>query len=108
MPKRNETLQAMCRDYLRKLRYMAEKHGLGRFVDETIKANIRRECSGTQKEVEMLARMVNEDRICRCDIPKVLGKTYRQCMNDGDFFRIKKLKRTGVYSKISALLNKKG
>ena len=105
--KRNERLQALCRDYLRKLRYMAQKHGLGGFVDETIKANLRNECEGTQKEVEMLARMVDEERMERSEIPETLGKSYRQCVEDGDFNHLKKLKRVGIYSKISVLLHKK-
>ena len=37
--KRNETLQALCRDYLGKLRYMAKKHGID--VDSIILANKR-------------------------------------------------------------------
>jgi hypothetical protein len=54
----------------------------------------------------MLARMVNDDRIERSEIPKALGKSYRQCMEDNDFDRVKKLKRVGIYSKISVLLHK--
>ena len=37
MTKRNETLQALCRDYLGKLRYMAKKHGI--YADSIIRAN---------------------------------------------------------------------
>lgn len=44
---RNETLQALCRDYLGKLRYMAKKHGID--VDSIICANKRSECEATQK-----------------------------------------------------------
>lgn len=53
---RNETLQALCRDYLLRLRYMAKKHGID--VDGIIRANKRNECEATNKEVEMLARCV--------------------------------------------------
>ena len=101
---RNEILQAMCRDYLGKLRYMGRKHGID--VDSIIKLNKRGECSATNKEVEMLARCVDDERISRKDIPELLGKSYRQCESDGVFDRIKKLRHVGIYSKISALLYK--
>lgn len=101
---RNETLQALCRDYLGKLRYMAKKHGID--VDAIIRANRRNECEATQKEVEMLARCVDDERISRTDIPKLLGESYRKSENNGVFDRIKKLKRVGIYSKVSALLYK--
>ena len=101
---RNETLQALCRDYLLRLRYMAKKHGID--VDGIISANRKGECSGTEREVQMLSRMVDDERVSRTDIPKILGKSYRQSNEDGDFERIKKLKHKGIYSKVSALLYK--
>ena len=101
---RNETLQALCRDYLGKLRYMAKKHGID--VDSIIRANKRSECEATKKEVEMLSRLCDDERVARTDIPDLLGKSYRQCNDDGDFDRIKKLRHVGIYSKISALLTK--
>ena len=104
MTNRNETLQALCRDYLGKLRYMGKKHGID--VDSIIKLNKRGECSATNKEVEMLARCVDEERVSRTDVPKILGKSYRQSNEDGDFDRIKKLKHQEIYSKVSALLYK--
>ena len=102
MGKRNETLQALCRDYLMQLRHMGKKHGID--VDAIIRANKRRECVGTEREVQMLGRMVDDERLSRTDIPKVLGKSYRQANEDGDFEQIKKLKHVGIYSKVSALL----
>lgn len=104
MTKRNETIQALCRDYLGRLRYMGKKHGID--VDSIIKLNKRGECSATNKEVEMLARCVDDERISRNDIPEILGKSYRQANEDGDFEHIKKLKYQGIYSKVSALLFK--
>jgi hypothetical protein len=101
---RNETLQALCRDYLGKLRYMAKKHGID--VDGIIRANRRNECEATQKEVEMLSRCVDDERIARNDIPKLLGESYRKVESDGVFDRIKRLRHVGTYSKISALLYK--
>jgi len=105
--RRNDRLQSLCRYYLGRLRYMARKHGLGGFVDTTIRANLRKECEGTQKEVEMLARLCDEERLSRSEVPEVLGKSYRQCVDDGDFDRIKKLPRAGIYSRVSTLLSKR-
>lgn len=104
MTKRNETLQALCRDYLCKLRYMGKKHGID--VDSIIKLNKRGECSATNKEVEMLARCVDDERISRTEVPKILGKSYRQACEDGDFDRIKRIRHQGIFSKVSALLYK--
>ena len=85
---------------------MARKYGLGDFVEDTIKANKDGKCKGTEHECEMLARMVNDERLHRKDIPKVLGKTYNKAFDNNDFERIKKFKRQGIYSKVSALLLK--
>lgn len=100
----NGALQALCRAYLRRLRYMARKHGID--VDGLISANKRGECSATNKEVEMLSRCVDDERLARKDVPKVIGKSYRQCTNDGTFERLKTLRHVGIYSKISALIYK--
>ena len=102
--KRDDTLQALCRDYLGRLRHIGKKHGID--VDAVIRANKRKECSATNREVEMLSRCVDDERISRTDIPKILSKSYRQAYEDGDFERIKKLKHQGIYSKVSALLYK--
>lgn len=102
--KRNETLQALCRDYLSRLRYMARKHGID--VDSIIRANKNGDCSGTEYECNMLARMVDDERIARNDIPKLLGESYRKVESDGVFNRIKRLRHVGTYSKISVLLYK--
>ncbi len=104
MAKRNETLQALCRDYLSRLRYMGKKHGID--ADAIIRANKRNECEATNKEVEMLSRCVDDERVSRTDIPKILGKSYRQANEDEDFEHVKKLKHQGIYSKVSALLYK--
>ena len=104
MAKRNETLQVLCRDYLGKLRYMGKKHGID--VDGLIRLNRQKKCEATQHEVELLGRAVDDERISRTDVPKVLDKSYRQANEDGDFDHIKKLKHQGIYSKLSALLYK--
>ncbi len=104
MTKRNETLQALCRSYLRRLRHIGMRYGID--VDGLIELNRRKECEATQTEVELLSRAVDDERLSRNEIPDVLGKSYRKCVKDGDFDRIKKLKRVGIYSKISVLLRK--
>ena len=101
---RNETIQALCRDYLGRLRYVAKKHGID--VDSVIRANKRNECEATNKEVEMLSRCVDDERIARNDIPKLLGESYRQSESAGVFGKIKRLRRVGTYSKVSAILYK--
>jgi len=45
----NGALQALCRAYLGRLRYMARKHGID--VDGLISANKKGECEATLKEV---------------------------------------------------------
>lgn len=102
--KRNEALQELCRDYLGRLRYMAKKHGLDGFVSDTIKANKRGKCEATEKEVGMLSRLCDDERVSRTDVPKIVGKSYRECHESGIFDRIKKLKRVGIYSKVGAIL----
>jgi hypothetical protein len=79
---------------------------LGGWVDGIIAANTRNECSGTEEEVELLGRALDDERLHRHDVPNVLDKSYRQCVDDGDFDRIRKLKRVGIYSKLSTLLSK--
>ena len=104
MKVRNETLQALCRDYLGRLRYMGKKHGID--VDSIIKLNKRGECYATNREVEMLSRCVDDERISRTDIPNLLGESYRQSESRGVFDKIKKLRHVGIYSKVSALIYK--
>ena len=104
MSKRNNTLQALCRGYLNKLRYIGKKRGVD--VGALIKLTHQKGCAPTEHEVNMLARMCNEERIGRTDVPQVLGKSYRRCVEDGDFDNIKQLPRAGTYSKVSAILHK--
>ena len=100
----NETLQSLCRGYLTRLRHIGVKYGIN--VDEIIRLNQRKECEGTELEVQMLSRMLDDERVSRADIPKILGKSYRQANEDGDFEKIKKLRHIGIYSKVSTLLLK--
>ena len=83
---------------------MARKHGLGKWLDNVIKENKKGNCKSTYYECEMLSRMVNEERINRTDIPKIVEKSYRHCIEDNIFDKVKKLPNIGIYSKLSVLL----
>ena len=85
---------------------MAKKHGLLHWLDGVIKDNRHRRCEASRKEVEMLSRLLDEERVHRSDIPKILGKTYRQCVIDGDFRAINRLRSVGTYGKTDVLLKK--
>ena len=102
----NIALQTMCRYYLTKLKGIASKYGIDWFVDDLIEKNKRKECQGTEQEVALLARAVDDERIKRIDVPKILDKSYRKCVEDEDFEQIETLPKLGIYSKISAILHK--
>lgn len=102
----NQSLQSICRGYLLRLRPLAEKFGLGGFIDETIRLNTQEKCSGTEEEVMLLSRACDDERLSRAEVPKLLGKSYRQTYESGDFDKVKTLRRVGIYSKLSALLLK--
>ena len=99
-------LQRLCRQYLQRLNAKASQYGLSLWLKDIIKQNENGQCKATEEEVEMLARAVDDDRISRKDIPKILDKSYRQCVDDDDFDKIKKFRYVGIYSKISVLLHK--
>ena len=101
---RNNKLQELCRGHLAKMRYMATKHGLLAWLEDMIDANKRKECEATEKEVYMLARLCDEERVVRTDIPTMLGKSYRECIEHNDFDKIKKLRHVGIYSNVDAML----
>lgn len=100
-------LQRMARDYLQRLKNVANKHGLGDWIKEIIKANNRGECVATEKEVELLSRMCDDERTTREEITKELGVSYRRCVDKDYFGKIKKLKSVGRYSKVSLMLFRK-
>jgi len=97
-------LQAIARSYLIRLRHMARKHGLLSWLNAIIKANKDNKCVATEKEVRMLSRLCGDDGVCRCDVPKLIGKSYRKCVDDGDFGKIRRRDVKGTYDKVSALL----
>ena len=100
----NATLQKLCRHYLRKLHHYADKHDLSDVLNDLIERNARNECAATEKEVMLLSRAVDDERLQRTEVPPLLGKNYMECFVDEDFEKIKKLKRVGIYSKVSTLL----
>lgn len=102
---RDAVLQFLCRGYLSRLRVIGACYGLGEFIDSLITANERGECHGTEQECELLARIVDEERVTRADIPHLLGCSYRSCYESGIFDIIRRLPRVGVYSRVSTLLN---
>ena len=104
MTTRNDKLQTLCRDYLQRLRNIATKYGLMPQLNALIVANANGTCFATEREVEMLSRMVDDERVSRVDVAKILDKSYRYCNENGIFDKIKKFSHTGIYSKVSALL----
>lgn len=99
----NEALQKLVRGYLKKLEYLASKHGLSLFVKSTINANKRGDCKATRHEADMLSRMVDDGRLFIEEIPSILGKSYRQCVDNDLFDSIWILKS---YSKIDVMILK--
>lgn len=100
-------LQRITRHYLSMLVPLAEKHGLFSWLKDIIEENKRGECSATIEETQALARLCDDERVTRQDIPKLLNTSYRHCVDNNVFERLKTLKRVGIYDKISVLLFKK-
>lgn len=103
---RNDRLQELCRGYLSLLRGVASRCGLDDWLDNTIKSNANNECAATEEEVELLSRAIGDDRLERGDVPKLMGKSYRNCLRTGVFDKAKKVKNKGIYSKVSVELLK--
>ena len=103
----NDELQSIARHYLSKLKDIASKFGLKEWLDNLIEENKRGECSATEEECRMLTRLCDDERVARHDIPKLIGKSYRNCVENEIFEKLKTLKRVGIYDKISVLLFKK-
>lgn len=103
---RNNTLQELCRTYLGMLRKVASKYGFRSAIDSLIASNERGECTATADDVEMLSRCVNDERMTRSEIPMMLNRSYRYCIDNEIFEKLKTLPRVGVYSRVHALLFK--
>ena len=101
---RNTKLRQICLGYLQRLKGIAETHGLSEWLNKAIKDTNQEECKPTESECEMLARMVDDERVTRTDVPTILGESYRTCFVEEHFEKIKKLRHVGIYSKVDALL----
>lgn len=99
-----DVLQSICREYLMRVRPIAVRFGLGGFVDAMIADNASGACKGTEEEVELLSRVCDDERVSRAELPKVLGRSYRKAYESGYIDRVRKLRRVGIYSKVSAML----
>lgn len=101
-----EKLQLLCRQYLKEIKNVAKKYGLGTFVSELAIANKNGDCKADVNDVELLARIAKDERINRLDVPKLLGMSYRQCFDQGIFEKIERFEDRGTYSRISTELYK--
>lgn len=103
MANHDDILQGIVRGYLKKLSYIARKHGLAPWVKDVIKRNKRGECEATRREADMLARLVDDDRIKRKEIPQALGVSYREMLDKDLLSSIRKMEDKGSYSKLDTL-----
>lgn len=99
-------LQELCRKYLRMLLPIAKNIGLEDFINTTIEKNEKGECIATKEQVDLLAKMCDDDRIRRDEIPQYAGISYGSCVLIDLFSKIRKFTHKGVYSKIDAMLFK--
>lgn len=102
----NSDLQRIVRSYLKRLSHIASKHHLLPWLKDIIRQNKKGECKATRYEANLLARLVDEEGVLRKDVPKLLGKSYRYCVDNNIFGSIKKLKPKGKYSKIDVMMLK--
>lgn len=100
-------MQRIARQYLLSLKPIAEKYGLFSWLKDIIDANKRGECSATKEETQALARLCDDERVTRQEVPKLLDCSYRNCVDNEVFEQLPTLKRVGIYDKISVLLFKK-
>ena len=104
MNNERSVLQDLCVQYLQRLRGVAERYGLGKWVDNTIQDNLNNKCKGTQEECELLARACEDDRLEVRDVPKTFGLSYRAAFEGNLFARIRRIPKSGTYSKVDALV----
>lgn len=103
----HKELQRITRNYLSKLTSLAEKFGLGKWLKDLIALNEQEKCSATLDEAQALARLCDDERTTRQEVPKLLERSYRNCVDNEVFEQLPTLKRVGIYDKISVLLFKK-
>ena len=103
----DNSLQVLCRNYLKRLLRNAEKVGLHDDVQRLIGENEKGDCFSTKEQVDMLSRMVEDSNIRLDEIPKMLNVSYRY-MDEHGYFKtmIRKFKNKGNFSKVDTLLLK--
>ena len=99
--RREDSFQPLCRGYLRHLMGLASKYGIGLWLYGLLESNKRGECKAS--ECEMLSRLCDDSRVRRGDVPKMLGLSYRECVEGGVFARLKSFPKEGIYSKVSVI-----
>ena len=103
--KKDNAIQQLARIYLCRLKSLASKYGLSKWLDNIVEANNKEQCTATIEDVDMLSRMVNEERINRTDVPKVLGISYRKCVDKEVFEKdVRNLGHQGTYSNVDTIL----
>lgn len=101
----DDNLQAIAREYLSRLRYMARKHGLDGWLMDVLRENRAKRCEATKNEVRMLSQLCDDANVKRTDVPKILGKSYRYCVDENIFDRIRtNTANRAIYDKVSVLL----
>ena len=102
-----EALQTLARKYLRKLIPDAKDIGLEKEIQNIIKDNEDGRCEAKKKQVDKLARILEDGNIIYCDIPDLVGKSYRSLFeNDLVSKFVRKFKKQGQYSRVDAMLLK--
>lgn len=97
-------LQKLARKYLHRVSVLADKYNLKNWVQQMLKSNIKGECIASKDDVELLAKIVEDDCIKVKDIPKLLGVSYRHIVDNN--IKFKKLEDRGHISKVDVLLIK--
>lgn len=104
MCKEEELMQTLTRKYLNRIMLMSDKYQIRSYVSDLIEKNLKGECISTKEDVELLAKIVDEDCIKVREIPKVLGVSYRYIIDNN--IKFKKLEDKGRISKVDVLLVK--
>jgi Trp operon repressor len=99
-------LQEIFRSYIKVLKNKFDNETVSECINKLLCDNENGKCSATEEQVDMIAKLVDEDRMKREEIPQMFGKSYKQCVEGNIFNKIKTLPKVGIYSKVSALLLK--
>lgn len=104
--RKEQEIQRLTRHYLGKLKRVANKYGLGGWVDNIRKENKQGKCKSTEYTCNMLATLAQEDRMYQQDIPRLFGISYNKAFEMNLFEKIAKKKCNGTFNRVSALLLK--